>query len=347
MQSELQLSDAQTEALRALFEEMGQTLRQHRHQMMADSLSRGEKMRTMRQLRQSFEDRIQGLLTSEQQNRFEEIKQARSAKMRTYLPALRSLRQAWRENPALKTDLKAYRQEHIHPVMQAQRNRFDSQLTEGDKSTLADIRTQMQSLHPQMKAMRDAQRQLRQSQSLPTEAQKAKWQALREATQAQMHRLHQLAESYRPALEAIWEETAPEREHWKNDLQALIQQHLGQDIPAPMLARMGQRGMPGAARFLLMPAQTETESLAPTSAPLVYPNPANQQHTLRYEVPQAGKVQIQLLDDRGKVLRVLVNEKQAAGSYSQLVDTRDLAPGRYFYQIQTPAGNETQRLILE
>ncbi|NJL14999.1 MAG: T9SS type A sorting domain-containing protein [Microscillaceae bacterium] len=304
-------------------------------------------MRTMRQLRQSFEDRIQALLTSEQQSRFQEIKQGRKTEMRAHLPALRAFRQAGRENLALKADLKAYRQEHIRPVMQAHRNHFESQLTEADQSTLADIRAQMQSLQPQMKVMRDIQFQMRQSQSLPTEAQKAEWLALHEAKLAQMHRLRKLAESYRPALEAIWEEMASQRENWNNELQALIQQHLGQDIPAPLLAKMGQRGMPGPAKFLLMAPQPETESLAPSPAPLVYPNPAGQQHTLRYEVPQAGNVRIQLLDARGKVLRTLVNEKRAVGSYSQQVDTHDLAPGRYFYQIQTPAGNETQRLILE
>ena len=74
-----------------------------------------------------------------------------------------------------------------------------------------------------------------------------------------------------------------------------------------------------------------------------YPNPFNPETTLKYQLPDAADVTLEIYNMLGQVVRTLVNEHQNAGRYALQWDaTNDnghaLSSGIYFYRIQ--AGSE-------
>jgi hypothetical protein len=60
------------------------------------------------------------------------------------------------------------------------------------------------------------------------------------------------------------------------------------------------------------------------------PNPMGNSNTLRYHVAVPSKVTIMLYDASGKPLKVLVNKKVEAGTYSVQWDINGMAKGSYF-----------------
>ena len=87
-----------------------------------------------------------------------------------------------------------------------------------------------------------------------------------------------------------------------------------------------------------------------------YPNPVMNRGgiTVQYDIPSQlgeGKVEISIFDVSGRKVRTLDNTTRTPGSYSVSWDLRDASgrevpAGIYFYRLQTPAEQKTQRLIV-
>jgi len=76
-----------------------------------------------------------------------------------------------------------------------------------------------------------------------------------------------------------------------------------------------------------------------------YPNPFNPATTIKYQLPEAGLVTLEVYNMLGQVVRTLVNEHQSAGRYSMQWDAsndkgQSLSSGMYFYHVT--AGQEFQ-----
>lgn len=70
-----------------------------------------------------------------------------------------------------------------------------------------------------------------------------------------------------------------------------------------------------------------------------FPNPFNPETTLKYDLPDAGDVKLEVYNMLGQVVRTLVNEHQTAGRYAVQWDaTNDhgqaMSSGIYFYRVQ-------------
>lgn len=90
----------------------------------------------------------------------------------------------------------------------------------------------------------------------------------------------------------------------------------------------------------------ERASQTPNSFALYnnYPNPFNPQTTIRYEMPVAGKVVLEIYNLLGQKIRTLINEEKDAGRYSVvwngLTDNQNLvASGVYFYRLVVSSSN--------
>ncbi len=65
-----------------------------------------------------------------------------------------------------------------------------------------------------------------------------------------------------------------------------------------------------------------------------YPNPFNPSTVISYSVASAGEVRLVLYDLLGREVRVLVQERKSAGTYSLRFDATGLASGVYLYRLQ-------------
>lgn len=84
---------------------------------------------------------------------------------------------------------------------------------------------------------------------------------------------------------------------------------------------------------------------------LAQPNPFNPRTLVRYALPWASHVSLKVYDQRGRLVRNLVSEVQAAGPMSAEWDGRDdegrqLSSGVYFLKLATDQGVRTGKVVL-
>jgi hypothetical protein len=97
------------------------------------------------------------------------------------------------------------------------------------------------------------------------------------------------------------------------------------------------------------------EHIASGLAPLrlhLYPNPASAEVTVETELPQGGRLVVDILDLQGRVVRSLYAGERPAGPYRLQWDTTDgrgarVAPGTYLVRMATPWGSSTKPVVLQ
>jgi flagellar hook assembly protein FlgD len=82
-----------------------------------------------------------------------------------------------------------------------------------------------------------------------------------------------------------------------------------------------------------------------------YPNPFNPETTIRYTLPAAGRVHVDVFDATGSHVRALVNREQMAGAFTATWDGRDQtgrasASGIYFARIQHNGATRAYKLVM-
>ncbi len=82
-----------------------------------------------------------------------------------------------------------------------------------------------------------------------------------------------------------------------------------------------------------------------------YPNPFNPETSIRYDLPAATQVTIQLYNLTGQLVRTLVSGELAAGVHVVRWDGRDdhgqrVAAGVYFYSLKTEAFQQRKKMVL-
>jgi hypothetical protein len=108
---------------------------------------------------------------------------------------------------------------------------------------------------------------------------------------------------------------------------------------------------PGVATAVSGGTSTSIEddfSGAPTEIRLSqnYPNPFNPTTQIRYAMPEAGFVTLQVYNLMGQRVATLVNETVSAGNYTVNFDATGLASGMYVYRLQTANAVLTQQMML-
>ena len=77
-----------------------------------------------------------------------------------------------------------------------------------------------------------------------------------------------------------------------------------------------------------------------------YPNPFNPSTNIRYQIPKAGLVTIDIYNILGQKVKTLLNKYQAEGKYSIKFDASDLTSGIYFCRLKVNQFTDVKKLIL-
>lgn len=127
-----------------------------------------------------------------------------------------------------------------------------------------------------------------------------------------------------------------------------------QSRPADLVAPGGDLPSGGSARFAFS-ATASTETLAagvdtgngslPTLAQN-FPNPFNPTTTIRYAVPAASHVRLQVFDMLGRRVATLVDDSKQAGWESVTWNAGDLSSGLYVYRLDVGAHSVSRSMVL-
>ena len=77
-----------------------------------------------------------------------------------------------------------------------------------------------------------------------------------------------------------------------------------------------------------------------------YPNPFNPSTSIRYSIPESGKVTLRIYDFLGREISTLVDEFQKSGGYAVNFDGKDLASGIYFYELKLGQFSEVRKMMV-
>jgi len=77
-----------------------------------------------------------------------------------------------------------------------------------------------------------------------------------------------------------------------------------------------------------------------------YPNPFNGNSSIRFRLPEADHVKLELFDTWGRRVKTLVNQQRSSGWHAAEVSSNDLASGSYFYRLTTSSASVVRKLTL-
>lgn len=77
-----------------------------------------------------------------------------------------------------------------------------------------------------------------------------------------------------------------------------------------------------------------------------YPNPFNPVTTIKFTIPEETKVTLEVFNQLGERVAVLVNEKLEAGNHFATWNAANLPSGIYFYEIRTDKFSSAKKLLL-
>lgn len=82
-----------------------------------------------------------------------------------------------------------------------------------------------------------------------------------------------------------------------------------------------------------------------------FPNPFNPATTIKFSIKNESEVELSIFNIKGQLIKTLINEPLNIGEYSVIWNGKDnyeksISSGVYFYQIKTPTGTISKRMLL-
>lgn len=99
-------------------------------------------------------------------------------------------------------------------------------------------------------------------------------------------------------------------------------------------------------RGVVTSSDTDPEIARQTELSQNYPNPFNPTTNINYSLPEQTDVNLRVYDMIGREVAVLVDQQQAAGSYTINFDASSLSSGMYLYRLETGATSITRKMML-
>ncbi|MEZ4825671.1 MAG: T9SS type A sorting domain-containing protein [Bacteroidia bacterium] len=286
---------------------------------------------------------------------------------------------------SFRKEVHQYTSENIVPVMKPRRQQLETYLSADEKNKIKEVRAEMAAHRAEMQKLHESFGKGRQPGTRPDEAQMSQMREKRETHRASMEAIRTIAENHKGQIDQLLSPLSQESEKWRTDIHAIAEKNglsprqkpaPGQDRPAgkPEFERgrggdgpgHGPGHGPGFGRgpgfgpgtgmlhitepvgFLLWDADAGFPMIRESGDfPRTYPNPTATSSNLEYQVKTAGKVTVSILNEKGIPVKTLVDGTLQPGKYEISTDVSGLEKGMYFYQIKTPDGVQTQKLLIE
>lgn len=278
---------------------------------------------------------------------------------------------------AHRAEINSFIETEVLPVVGAERQALDQQLSAEDQAEIQQIRTELSALKSERmqrhKGMRPPRGEERPELS---EEERAEMRATKKAHRLLMTRAWSIADAYEAEIEGHLESLRPQAEAWKTQLKDLHQAHRPEDAQpkrdrserAEGHPRRGHRHEGAGGRVGRGPQRMFQPLHSPVAfllfdpeAPLpefpqeetaskilqAFPNPASASTTLRYELPEASLIKIEILDPQGNVLKSNPPVKQAAGVQNTTLSLEGLQPGVYLIRLMSKEGAQTEKIVVE
>jgi hypothetical protein len=252
------------------------------------------------------------------------------------------------KHPEMRKELKAYTRDNVMPTMREQRLKLDAFLTKEEKKTIEDIREQFKADKKAMHAKRAQFKQQKENGTFDHEKAKAEMKPLREKHKANVEKLQAIAQKYESQMKTLREEINPKVETWKTDMEKIATKYVSEEELKMVKHHAGKAWRMRGVAFLLLPtekpAKQERKNEDVTN---VYPNPAQEKQQISVKMKEAGTLRIELYDRKGDKLQTIFEGNKPEGEHTFDVNTSTLPTGNYTYQITSPAGKTTKKLIVK
>lgn len=98
-------------------------------------------------------------------------------------------------------------------------------------------------------------------------------------------------------------------------------------------------------------SNSNTEVIESAALSTNYPNPFNPKTTIKYEIPQAGKVELTVYNIKGQEINTLIKEHKSAGNHQVVWNGKDsngkkVASGTYLYRVKVGGKEITKKMVL-
>ncbi|MBK7869689.1 MAG: T9SS type A sorting domain-containing protein [Saprospiraceae bacterium] len=161
-----------------------------------------------------------------------------------------------------------------------------------------------------------------------------------------------LVDKYGADIETLYSEIATQEKQWQADRKAIFEKYNpkkeGTKAPHQKKARPERTNERGdfhkKLSFLLLNpnAETPAETKQIERKVNTFPNPASEKQNLEFEVMQAGKVLVEIIDQQGNVVKTVFNGTLEKGTTKLEVSLENLKNKFYFYRITDAAGVTTK-----
>jgi hypothetical protein len=306
----------------------------------------------MKTMREEMMAELATFLSEEQMTQFKEMSKRRMEHKKK--AAHKDMKRS-EEHRAMRKEMGQYRQTEIMPVLFSQRTKLDKEISKKDRKEIDVARAELKEIRAEMKAWKKEIKEKKKSGSEFKEEDKAKKEAMIAKKKEAMKGMKELAEKYKPEIDALMKEIEPQKSKWEADMKAIAQKHMGEDKPAhpKHRAKDKTKHMYGPVGFLLLdPNAKEEFEMEPMTQEVVatevtlYPNPATTESKVELKVTEEGPITVTLIDSEGRVVKQLLDEEKAMGRHTLDVDLRDVDNGLYYISIIDNSGKQTIKLVV-
>ena len=380
MTQELELSENQIAEITKLHEDFAIKFKEAR-----TAEEPGANREAMQSLRKEMTDDMKKILTEEQVEKWEQIRPKGVYGKRGHGSHSKEEAQERKANrKEMHEEMKAYRAEHIQPVMLQQRLKLEEELNAEEKELVQSTRDELAVIKKQKQqetGNNAIQRQKRGGKGMANRSgdtgrrngiRRAKAGAggpgahriagvLEKTSPESYEKMTDLAEKYTSEIAELWMEIEDEHQEWRSDMQEIRAKYLPEGaLEKRNQAREGkgkraQFEKPDTERealnkkiaFLLMPIEEEAavDGTIEGLQAKVFPNPARSWNALTLDLNEKTFVQIDLIDESGNLVKEIQSKKLSKGEHKFDVDLSGLTGTTYYYRIQAGDQISTVRFI--